>query len=85
MPKMAKEVRQMLGLTGYCCKFIPAHSDLIRSLTQLTHKTVSFTLTYLFQKAFDLLKEALIVYPDSYKPYMLFTDASKYAWFMVLT
>ena len=28
MPKMHKEVRQMLGLTGYFQKFIPAYADL---------------------------------------------------------
>ena len=39
---------------------------------------------------FELLKEALIKepilrFPDSNKPYTLYTDASKYAWLCVLT
>ena len=42
------------------------------------------------QKAFELLKEYLLkepilVYPDTGKPYTLYTDASKYAWAGVLT
>ena len=42
------------------------------------------------QKAFKLLKEALIksailVYPDPHKPYPSFTDASNYPWSLLLT
>ena len=42
------------------------------------------------QKSFELLKEYLLkepilVYPDTRKPYTLYTDASKYAWAGVLT
>ena len=41
-------------------------------------------------KSFELLKEYLLkepiqVYPDTSKPYTLYTDASKYAWAGVLT
>ena len=42
------------------------------------------------QRSFELLKEYLLkepilVYPDTSKPYTLYTDASKYAWAGVLT
>ena len=42
------------------------------------------------QKTFEmlkeyLLKEPILVYPDTRKPYTLYTDASKYAWLRVLT
>ena len=43
MPKTLKVVRQKLGLPSYYHKFIPAYADLIRPLTQLTHKTVWIT------------------------------------------
>ena len=44
----------------------------------------------IFVRSFDLLKakvseEPILVYPDPSKPYVLFTDASKYAWSCVLT
>ena len=45
---------------------------------------------HICQRSFDLLKtmvteEPILVYPDPSKPYILFTDASKYAWSCVLT
>ena len=49
-----------------------------------------FEWTEICQKSFDLLKamvseEPILVYPDPSKSYVLFTDASKYAWSCVLT
>ena len=29
VPKTPREIRQMLGLTGYYCKFIPAYADFV--------------------------------------------------------
>ena len=42
------------------------------------------------QESFELLKtslmtEPILTYPDPNLPYVLFTDASKYAWACVLT
>ena len=42
------------------------------------------------EQSFHMLKqmltqEPILVYPDPSKPYVLFTDASKYAWSCVLT
>ena len=42
------------------------------------------------EQSFQMLKqmltqEPILVYPDPSKPYVLFTDASKYAWSCVLT
>ena len=89
-PSNQKEVRQFLGLTGYYRKFIPRYADVSRPLTQLTRKDIKFSWTSQTQKAFECLKEALLKepilrYPDPQKPYVLFTDASKYAWAGVLT
>ena len=89
-PYTPKEVKQFLGLVGYYRKFIPRYADIARPLNALTHKDVEFVWTDLCQRSFDLLKtmvteEPILVYPDPSKPYILFTDASKYAWSCVLT
>ena len=85
-----KEVKHFLGLVGYYRKFIPQYADIARPLNALTRKDVEFEWTEICQKFFDLLKamvskEPILVYPDSSIPYVLFTDASKYAWSCVLT
>ena len=85
-----KEVKQFLGLVGYYRKFIPRYTDIARPLNALTCKDVDFVWTDICQKSFELLKtmvfeEPILVYPDPFKPYVLFTDVSKYAWSCVLT
>ena len=89
-PKPPKEVKQFLGLIGYYRKFVPRSSDLARHLNALTRKNIEFEWTQFFQESFDLLKaslmtELILTYPDPNVPYVLFTDASKYAWACVLT
>ena len=89
-PKTPKEVKQYLGLIGYYQKFVPRFSDLARPLNALTRKNVSFEWTPICQESFKLLKtslmtEPILTYPDPSLPYVLFTDASKYAWACVLT
>ena len=59
-------------------------------MNALTRKDTEFVWTDVCQKSFDLLKamvseEPILVYPDPFKPYVHFTDASKYAWSCVLT
>ena len=89
-PKTAKEVKHFLGLIGYYRKFVPRFSDLARPLNMLARKDVPFEWTPICQESFDLLKaslmtEPILKYPDLNLPYVLFTDASKYAWACVLT
>ena len=89
-PKTPKEVKQFLGLIGYYRKFVPRFSDLARPLNALTRKNVPFDWTPVCQESFELLKtslmtEPILTYPDPNLPYVLFTDASKYAWACVLT
>ena len=88
-PYTPKEVKQFLGLVGYYRKFIPRYDDIARPLNALTRKDTEFEWTDICQRSFDLLKamvseEPILVYPDLLKPYILFTDASKYAWSCVL-
>ena len=85
-----KEVKQVLGLVGYYRKFVPRFADIARPLTNLTQLDQPFEWTGKCQASFELLKEALIQepilrFPDPNKPYILYTDASKYAWSCVLT
>ena len=89
-PKTPKEVKQFLGLIGYYRKFIPRFLDLARPLNALTRKNVEFEWTQVCQESFNLLKASLmtkpiLTYPNPNLPYVLFTDASKYAWACVLT
>ena len=89
-PKTPKEVKQFLGLIGYYRKFVPRFSDLAQPLNALTRKGVEFEWTPICQESFELLKASLmtkpiLMYPDPNHPYVLFTDASKYAWACVLT
>ena len=89
-PYTSTEVKQFLGLVGYYRKFIPRYADIARPLNALTRKDVEFVWDNICQRSFDLLKakvseEPVLVYPDPSKPYVLFTDASKYAWPCVLT
>ena len=41
-PKTPKEVKRFLGLIGYCRKFVPRFSDILRSLTNLTRHDTEF-------------------------------------------
>ena len=61
MPKTSKEAKQMLGLTGYYDKSIPAYAHLIRTLAELMQKrTISFIWIHQCQKVFNLLKEVFM-------------------------
>ena len=89
-PKTSKEVKQFLGLIGYYDKFVPRFSDIAQPLNALTRKNVSFEWTPICQESFELLKtslmtEPILTYPDPNLPYVLFTDAGKYARAIVLT
>ena len=84
-----KEIKQILGLTGYYRKFIPRFADISRPFTQLTKKETKFVWTPECQKSFELLKSFLcgkpiLKYADTSKPCTLYTDASKYSWAGVL-
>jgi hypothetical protein len=89
-PTTPTEIKQFLGLVGYYRKFVARFSDIARPLTALTRHDVDFIWTEQCQSAFEFLKDQLIQapilkYPDPEKPYVLYTDASKYAWSAVLT
>ena len=89
-PRNPKEVKQFLGLIGYYRKLVPQFSDFARPLNALTRKNTTYKWTQICQEFFNLLKtslmtEPILTYPDPDLLYVLFTDASKYAWACVLT
>ena len=86
----AKQVKQFLGLVGYYRKFVPCFPDISRPLTWLTQKNKGFNWTTECDKCFQMLKDYLqeapiLRYPDPSADYVLYTDASKYAYAGVLT
>ena len=89
-PRSPKEIKQFLGLTGYYRKFVPRFSDMARPLIKLLAHDCEFEWTKQCDISFQMLKDMLcsapiLKYPDTSKPYMLYTDASKYGWAGVLT
>ena len=68
-------------MCSYYRRFSPKFSAIAKPLIKLTKKFAKFEWTKECQIAFDLLKEGLttvplLVYPDTSKPYILYTDAS---------
>ena len=89
-PRSPKEIKQFLGLTGYYRKFVPRFSDISRPLMKLLTHDCEFNWNNQCDLTFQMLKDALysapiLKYPDTSKPYIHYTDASKYGWAGVLT
>ena len=80
-PKSVLEIRGFIGMCSYYRRFVPNFSKIAEPLIDLTKKYARFKWTSECQTAFDFLKESLTVvsllaYPDTNKPYVLYTDAS---------
>ena len=80
-PVNSKQVRTFLGPVGYYRKFIKNFAKIAKPLTMLTQMDVKFEWKEIHQDAFTKLKEAIIQapilrYPDTTKPYIVYTDAS---------
>ena len=89
-PKNQKEVKQFLGLIRYYRKFVATFADISRLLNKLTRKDEEFKWIPECEKCFNMLKDYLqeapiLRYPDPEARYVLYTDASKYAYSGVLT
>ena len=89
-PENQTEVKQFLGLVGYYHKFVPHFSGHFQTIVEADEERHTITWTKQCHLAFNMLKDKLceapiLHYPDSSKPYTLFTDTSKHGWAGVLT
>ena len=88
-PKTPKEIKQFLGLCSHYRKFVPRFSDIAQPLSKLTAHDAVFVWCEQCELSFQMLKDTLVSvpilkYPNTSKPYTIFTDASKYGWAGVL-
>ncbi|GKT25050.1 Transposon Ty3-I Gag-Pol polyprotein, partial [Aduncisulcus paluster] len=80
-PKSKKQVQQALGLFNYYRSFVRNFADIVAPLRDLTKKMVKFSWSDQCQKAFEMVKEAilkktLMFHIDYKKELFLQTDAS---------
>ena len=80
-PVNPKQVRAFLRLVGYYRKFIKNFAKIAKPPTMLTQMDIKFEWKETHHDAFIKLKEAIIQapilrYPDTTKPYIVYTDAS---------
>ena len=80
-PTCVKEVRSFIGMASYYRRFIPNFSEIAKPIVALTKKYAKFKWDIDCQTAFDCMKRQLsslpiLGYPDTNKPYILYTDAS---------
>ena len=85
-----EEVWDFFSLTGYYRKTIPLLANVTKPLNKLPRKDTKFQWLLQCQAAFDHLKQALckepiLQYPSMEKLFTLFTNASHYAYFGILT
>ena len=88
--KMRREVRSLLDMTNFCCRFIPNYATLTAPLRELTKKGKPFVWTNKHDQALEKLRSALNcatenAYFDSTKMTEVFTDASPVGIAAVLT
>ena len=81
VPINVRMVREFVGLASYYRRFIPDFAKIAGPLHNLTRESVPFVWTESCQRAFQTLKERLIIfpvlaYPCFTKPFILHTDAS---------
>jgi RNase H-like domain found in reverse transcriptase/Reverse transcriptase (RNA-dependent DNA polymerase)/Integrase zinc binding domain len=83
-PTNVKGVRSFLGFGNFYHRFIGHFADLVRPLNDLTRKDKVFEWSKECQTAFDVLKKKfgkspVLLMPDPAKPFVIESDASKFA------
>jgi len=82
-PTTVKQVRSFLGFGNFYRKFIGHYADIMRPLNDLTKKDLVWNWTDACQEAFENLKgefqkAPVLLMPDSMKPFVIESDASKF-------
>nr|GEZ95464.1 putative reverse transcriptase domain-containing protein [Tanacetum cinerariifolium] len=80
-PKSPMEIRQFLGLAGYCQRFIEGFSKVARPMTKLTQRKVKFEWGDKQEAVFQLLKQKLcsapiLALPEGSEDFIVYCDAS---------
>ena len=83
-PAKLKDVQSFLGFANFYRRFIADYSNIVKPLDNLKQKDQKWEWTTSCQQAFDTLKQQFLTkpilqIPDRNKPFVLETDASKYA------
>ena len=83
-PTSVKNVRSFLRFGNYYCRFIHDYGNIARPLNNLLGKNKMFEWSQECQVTFDLLKRKfqespVLLMPDMTKPFVVKSDASKYA------
>jgi RNase H-like domain found in reverse transcriptase/Reverse transcriptase (RNA-dependent DNA polymerase) len=89
-PTSVKQVRGFIGFANFYRQFIKKFSKLVLPLNNLLRKDTKFDWNDQCQEAFETLKgrflqEPVLMMPDHSKPFQIKSDASKYAFGVVLT
>ena len=79
VPTCVREVRSFIGMCSYYRRFIPNFSQIAEPIIALTRKYAHFKWSDTHQRVFEYFKDSLtavplLVYPDSNKSYVLYTD-----------
>lgn len=83
-PTNKKEFQRFCGFINFYRRFIRGHSELTKSLSDLTKKDNPWEWTTIHQQAFEdikstFLKNIVLKYPDFNLPFYICTDASTVA------
>ena len=83
-PSKLTELRTFLGMEGYYRQVIPNYATIAYPLVNLTKKNILWAWTNKQQNAFDTIKyyltsDTILAFPQTDRPYKLYTDASDYA------
>ena len=83
-PSSVKGVRSFLGFGNFYRRFIDHFSDIAKPLNELMQKNRPWEWTAECQKAFDTLKQQfasapILAMPDWSQPFVIESDASKWA------
>lgn len=83
-PLTVKGVRSFLGFGNFYRKFISHYLEIARPLNNLTKKNLVWKWSEECQKGFDTLKQKfgeapVLLMPDTNKPFLIESDASKFA------